>query len=406
MAMDLAQLNSITDIEALRALVAEQLDVIAQRDQKIVDHEQQLAQRDALLASRDRTLVHKDAKIAALSAEIVRLRRVQFAAKSEKLDPAQRALFEEAMAADIAAVEAELEALQAPAKDEARAGLRRRPSRRPLPDHLERVETRHEPASCTCGECGGALVLIGEHVSEKLSCRPLQFYVRRDVHPQYACRACETVTAVPVAPAVIDRGIAAPELLAQVLVAKYVDHLPLYRQEAIYARSGVELGRSTLAEWIGACGVALAPLVARMQGELRHSAVLHADETPVATLDPRAGKNGQGAGLHAAPLADAGPVRGRWHVPDRQQPDRERDPSGGAGTQELALRRLADRGQTRGGDHEPAGDGQGQRPRPACVADRRAHAPAHHARPGYRHAAAASLAARGLGEATPPSNVV
>lgn len=290
MAMDLAQLNSITDIETLRALVAEQLDVIAQRDQKIVDHEQQLAQRDALLASRERTLVHKDAKIAALSAEIVRLRRVQFAAKSEKLDPAQRALFEEAMAADIAAVEAELEALQAPVKDEARAGLRRRPSRRPLPDHLERVETRHEPARCTCGECGGALVLIGEHVSEKLSCKPLQFYVRRDVHPQYACRQCETVTAVPVAPAVIDRGIAAPELLAQVLVAKYVDHLPLYRQEAIYARSGVELNRSTLAEWIGACGVALAPLVARMQDELRHSAVLHADETPVAMLDPGAGR--------------------------------------------------------------------------------------------------------------------
>ena len=123
-----------------------------------------------------------------------------------------------------------------------------------------------------------------------MSCEPLQFFVCRDVYPQHACRTCVTITAVPVAPTVIDRGIAAPDLLAQVLVAKYVDHLPLYRQEAIYARSGVALHRSTLAEWIGACGVALQPLVDRMREALMPLAVLHADETPVGMLEPGTGK--------------------------------------------------------------------------------------------------------------------
>ena len=136
------------------------------------------------------------------------------------------------MAEDIAAVEAQLEALQSPPADVA-TRPRRAPKRRALPEDLERVETRHDPDSCTCGQCGGDLVHIGDHVSEKLSCQPLTFFVRRDVYPQYACRACETITAVPVPPTIIDRGIAAPDLLAQVIVAKYVDHLPLYRQEAI-----------------------------------------------------------------------------------------------------------------------------------------------------------------------------
>lgn len=118
----------------------------------------------------------------------------------------------------------------------------------------------------------------------------LEFFVRRDVHPQYACRACETITAVPVQPALMDRGIAAPGLLAQVLIAKYVDHAPLYRQEGIFARSGVAIPRSTLAEWVGVCGVRLQPLVDALRSELLASPVLHADETPVALLDPGAGK--------------------------------------------------------------------------------------------------------------------
>ena len=251
-----------------------------------------ITEHEALIVRHEQTITHKQARIAVLTAEIARLRRVQFAARSEKVDPGQRALFDESMAADIAAVEAQLQALQAPAPTSAQAAepaARQGPKRRPLPAHLERVETRHDLDVCTCGQCGSALVHIGDHVSEKLSCRPLQFFVRRDVYP-HACRGCETVTAAAVAPTVIDRGIATPELLAQVLVAKFVDHLPLYRQEAIYARSDVDLGRSTLSEWVGACGVALQPLVDRLRSELKQHRVLHADETPVAMLDPGAGK--------------------------------------------------------------------------------------------------------------------
>jgi transposase len=276
--MDHASHIADMDVQTLRALVAEQLQVIA-------DHERTISQHE-------RTITEREARISVLTAEIARLRRAQFAARSEKMDPAQRALFEEAMAAEIAAVEAELEALKSPAPtpDVSTAHPRQAPKRRPLPEDLERIETRHEPTSCQCGQCGGSLVHLGDHVSEKLSCRPLQFFVRRDVYPQYACRACETVTAVPVAPTVIDRGIAAPDLLAQVLVAQYVDHLPLYRQEAIYTRSGIAIPRSTLAEWIGACGVALQPLVDRLCEALLTLPVLHADETPVGMLKPGTGK--------------------------------------------------------------------------------------------------------------------
>lgn len=154
----------------------------------------------------------------------------------------------------------------------------------------QRIETRHEPETCDCAGCGAALVRIGEHVSEKLDCEPLRFFVRKDVYPQYACRRCTTVVAEPVAPSVLDRGMAAPGLLAQVVVAKYVDHLPLYRQEAIHARSGVTIGRTTLAEWCGVVGLRLQPLVDALRSELRAAPVLHADETPVAQLDTGAGK--------------------------------------------------------------------------------------------------------------------
>jgi transposase len=296
--MDAARLAEITDVQQLRDLVIAQVAVIAERDAR-------LAEGDAHIAQRDRTIVWKEAKIAKLTAEIARLRRVQFAVRSEKMAPEQRALFDEAMAADIAAVEAELEGAQHGDGDTRPAvAPRARPKRRPLPPELPRIETRHEPESCVCTGCGAALVHIGEHVSEKLDCEPLRFFVRKDVHPQYACRVCETVIAEPVAPSVLDRGIAAPGLLAQVVIAKYVDHLPLYRQEAIFARSGVVIGRNTLAEWCGVVGQRLQPLVDALRGELLAASVLHADETPVAQLDPGAGKTKR-AYLFAYRSADA-----------------------------------------------------------------------------------------------------
>ncbi|MHB1271450.1 MAG: IS66 family transposase [Rhodanobacter sp.] len=290
--MDHAALNDISDVQTLRAMVAEKLLLIAENEK--------------IIAERDHTIAFKDAKIAKLTHEIARLRRVQFAAKSERMDPAQRELFDEAMAADIAALEAELASLKTPsAKPE--AGERRPPVRRPLPADLPRVETIHEPASCDCASCGAALVKIGEHVSEKLDVEPMKFFVRREVHPQYACRACETIVAEPVAPAILDRGLAAPGLLAQVAIQKYTDHLPLYRQEAIFARHGIELSRTTLAEWIGVIGLRLQPLVDALRSRLLDAPVLHADETPVAQLDPGAGKTKR-AYLFAYRTAEGPPI--------------------------------------------------------------------------------------------------
>ena len=258
--MDLSTLHTIDDPQVLRALARQLLAQVA-------DQAQAIQARDRLIDERDRAIALREARIAALTAEIARLRRLQFSARSERMDPAQRELFDETMAADIAAVEAQLQVIQTEGEDPAAAQQRRKTAskgRKPLPEHLERVQTRHEPASCSCPQCQGALVLIGEHVSETLACKPLQFYVKQDIYPQYACRACEQVVAEPVAAAIIERGQADASLLAQVTIAKYVDHQPLYRQEAVYARSGIALARSTQAEWIGAVGGALQPLAERL----------------------------------------------------------------------------------------------------------------------------------------------
>jgi transposase len=311
--MDFAQLSAITDADILRGLVVEKLAEIARRDnehsQQIAEHttqisaqekalaardtriaerDAQIAKSDALLAHRDESIRNRDIHIEALTREIARLRRVQFAAKSERMDPEQRALFDDTMAADLAAAEAALDALKTPS--EPTATPRVAPKRRPLPPELPRVTTVHMPDCSGCPRCGGELVKIGEHVRERLACKPIEFFVRRDEYPQFACRPCERIEAVPVAAAILDRSQADPSLLAQVVIAKYTDHLPLYRQEAIYARSGIDLARSTMGEWIGAVGVALQPLVDALRRELLGHAILHADETPVQQLDPGAGK--------------------------------------------------------------------------------------------------------------------
>lgn len=285
--MDAAALNAIADVDVLRAMVAEKIEHITQHEH---------------------TIHFKDATIAKLTAEIARLRRVQFTARSEALDPGQRELFDEAMAADIAAVESERDALrEATPPTVTPAPARKTPQRRTLPADLPRIETIHEPASCDCATCGAALVKIGEHVSEKLDCEPLRFFVRRDIYPQYACRPCERIVAEPVAPSILDRGIAAPGLLAQVVIQKHTDHLPLYRQEALFARSGIALSRTTLAEWIGVVGLRLQPLVDALRTKIMQSPILHADETPVAQLDPGAGKTKR-AYLFAWRSVNAAPI--------------------------------------------------------------------------------------------------
>src|SRR5471030_6828 len=237
-------------------------------------------------AKQDARLAEKDMKITALTLELAYYRRLRFGQKSEAFSGEQRELFEETIDADLAAIVAEL----APQDREAPKRQRSGAGRQPLPPELPRVEHRHEPASCACDACGKALTRIGEDVSEQLDVEPARFFVHRHIRPQYACRACETVTAAPVPPAIIDGGMAAPGLLAWVAVSKYTDHLPLYRIEQIGARQGVPLARSTLAEWIGKVGVALQPLSERLAELLRARACLHADETPVRQLDPGQGK--------------------------------------------------------------------------------------------------------------------
>ena len=233
-------------------------------------------------------LYAKTLKIQALILELAILRRIRFGAKSEILSQVQQDLFEEACSADIAAIEAEIEQLNTPPRPP--KPPRSRAGRQPLPEHLPRIDVRHEPESCNCGLCGRELILIREDITEQLDVEPARFSVIRHIRPQYACKPCETITAAAIPAAVIDGGMASVGLLTWIMVCKFVDHLPLYRIEQIAARDQVVLAQSTLADWVGRVGVALQPLVDRLIYHLIKATMLHADETPVAQLEPGRGK--------------------------------------------------------------------------------------------------------------------
>jgi transposase len=287
--------------EDLHAQLRAALAAVAERDAVIARRDAQLALRDAQIAEMATIGAYREARIKALESQLAAMNRLRFGRRSEQLDPAQRLLFDETLDEDIAAIENELASLRSTPSP------RRQPKRLPLPEHLPRVDVRHEPQACTCTSCGGALVAMGEDVTERLDCKPAQFWVERNIYPKYACRVCETITVEPSVPSVIERGRAAPGLLAHVLISKYADHLPLYRQQQIYQRSGIDLARSTLADWTGAAGVALMPLVAAMKADLLQQPVIHADETPVALLDPGAGKTAR-AYLFAYTAANGPPI--------------------------------------------------------------------------------------------------
>jgi transposase len=245
--------------------------------------EEQLREETARLQAEvvyQRTLVEK------LTHENAVLKRLKFAAQSERFSTEQRELLEETFDLDSQALADELEQLPLEPGEKREP---RRPKRQALPADLPRREVRHEPDSTVCS-CGCQMKRIGEDVAEKLDYVPGVFTVERHIRGKWACAKCERLVQAPVAPHVIDKGIPTAGLLAQVLVAKYADHLPLYRQETIYGRAGLAIPRSTLGEWVGSCGVQLQPLVDAMRQELLQHSVLHADETPVAMLDPGAGK--------------------------------------------------------------------------------------------------------------------
>ncbi|CAM5786948.1 IS66 family transposase [Ottowia pentelensis] len=280
-------------------LSAEAAALIAQLRQRLQDQEQQLAERDALLQRKDREIALREAKIEKITFELARLKRWKFGAKSEAMNAEQRRLFEETLAEDEAGLREQLERLrrEAAAAAAAASGMTtkapsRRPRRNPFPEHLRRVEHRHEPEHTDCQEpgCGRPMTRIGEEISERLDIVPAEFFVHRHIYGKWACRCCQVLRQAPSVAQVIEGGIAASGLVAHTLISRFVDHMPYYRQETVNARSGVHTPRSTLASIAGQAGAALEPLHDALRRFILSCAVLHADETPVALLDPGAGK--------------------------------------------------------------------------------------------------------------------
>jgi transposase len=236
---------------------------------------------------------HDHAEIDRLRQIIKEMQRHRFGRRAETLDPDQLALGLEDVEQEIAAGEAGTEAV-APAEKTARAA-RRRTNRGSLPAHLPRIETLVDIEDKTCPGCRGALHRIGEDVAERLDIVPAQLRVLVVRRPKYACRACEEGVVQAPAPArLIEGGLPTEAAVAHVVVAKYADHLPLYRQAQIYARQGVDLDRSTLADWTGRAAWLLRPLHARLLERLKASGKLFADETTAPVLDPGRGRTKTG----------------------------------------------------------------------------------------------------------------
>jgi transposase len=241
-----------------------------------------------------REISWRDVKLEKLTFEMARLKRWKFGAKTEAMNAQQRALFQETLIEDEAALQAQLLALQGTLPDAPKATPRepRKPRRQALPEQLRRVEHRHEPDSTNCPnvDCGQPMQRIGEDVSERLDIIPAEFFVHRHIYGKWACRCCQTLQQEPAQPEIIEGGIPASGLVAHTLISRFADHLPYYRQEQINARSGVHTPRSTLAAWSGAGGAALEPLYEAHKRFLLGARVLHVDETPVPLLDPGSGK--------------------------------------------------------------------------------------------------------------------
>ena len=229
---------------------------------------------------RDQTIIEQ------LTHEIAILKRHRFAKRSEQISPEQGNLLDDLLNTDLEAIDAELSALQpAPAPEK----TRQKPKRAPLPPQFPRTVIHHEPENTECA-CGCQLQRIGEDVSEKLDYTPGVFTVEQHVRGKWACRQCETLIQAPLPAQVINKGTPTAGLLAHVMVAKFADHLPLYRQEKIFGRAGLAIPRSTLAQWVGQTGVQLQPLVDALRESVLAQRVVHADETPVQMLTPGAKK--------------------------------------------------------------------------------------------------------------------
>ncbi|WP_426038199.1 IS66 family transposase [Cypionkella sp. TWP1-2-1b2] len=204
----------------------------------------------------------------------------RFGASSETADQLQLALEMSEIA--IAAMTARLHLPENAPAD--------KPKRKPIPDHIPRLEVGLIPANTACTNCGGKLRRLGEDVTEELECVPGRFIVNRIVRPRMACSGCDCFTQAPLPSRPIERGRPGPGLLAHVLVNKYADHLPLYRQSQIFDRDGLDIDRSTLADWVGKSTALLAPLADAIGRHVLAGQAIFADDTPVAMLAPGTGK--------------------------------------------------------------------------------------------------------------------
>jgi transposase len=244
-----------------------------------------IATLKAMVIAAEKKASDRGLEIEALKLTIVKLQRSTFGASSEGgkklLDQLelQLAELEESVAEDKASEE--VQARSTTVTDEDTQPLK--PARRPLPGHLPRERVIH-PAPTACAGCGGILRKLGEDITETLEHVPAQWKVIQHVREKFSCRRCEAITQAPAPSHPIARGRAGPQLLAQVLFAKYRAHLPLNRQSAIYANEGVELDVSTLADWVGACAVTLRPLVDEIRKHVFAAERIHADDTTVPVL--------------------------------------------------------------------------------------------------------------------------
>jgi transposase len=247
------------------------------------------------LKAAEISVQYQTLEIEKLKFQIAKLRRMQFGRSSERITRQIEQL--ELRLEELETGEAEDAAKAEAADPVAPIRERIRPKRKPLPDHLPRQEVVPRPAddgACTCPACGKGMATLGEDVTEVLDYVPGRFQVIRHVRPKYACTACDAITQAPVPAMPTPRGLATPATLAHVLVSKFCDHLPLYRQSEIYAREGLELDRSTLGDWVGQAAWLLDPVVAAIRRHVFAAEKIHGDDTTVPVLAPGLGRTATG----------------------------------------------------------------------------------------------------------------
>ncbi len=255
------------------------------------DQHVQLLAKNAQLAAKDAQLLSYSVELEVLKLQLLKLRRLQFGNRSEKRAREIDQL--ELWVEELETAEAQRNGVPA---DEAHSTPSSRVSkpRRAFPAHLARETQTIAPQESSCPDCGGELKHLGEDVCEMLELEPVRFKVIRQVRPKLACACCDTIVQAPAPSRPIERGMAGPGLLAHVLVGKYADHLPLYRQSEMYAREGVELDRTLLAQWVGNVSALLIPLTDILRAHVFAADVVHADDTPIPVLAPGRGKTKTG----------------------------------------------------------------------------------------------------------------